>query len=287
MEPLRDRIGHVGGRAAIVALDVTDPVRIVAAFDEAEAAIGDLVDIVVHNSCIASAGSALDQSEEDWARVFSVNLDGARRVALGAARRLVEGQRPGVIVNVASNLGLRWGAGVAVYAASKAALIQMTRQHALEWARHGIRVNALVRRYAGTDLNRDLFASEPGQVMFRRIPQRRLGRHKELDGALLFLASEAGAVMTGSVIVADGGHNRTCRYDDLGDHVASYLNSFVDAVLDASGRGGIKLVGICQGGALSLCHAALFPETIRNLVTIVTSGDFHADRTKRRPCAAS
>ncbi|HSM12918.1 MAG TPA: SDR family oxidoreductase [Thermoanaerobaculia bacterium] len=206
MEPLRDRIAAAGGTAAVVALDVADPAAVPAAFDEAGAAVGGPIDLIVNNSGIASPGSALEQSEEDWARVFAINVDGARRVSVEGARRLVEGKRPGAIVNVASILGLRQGAGVTAYAASKAALIQMTRQHALEWARHGIRVNALAPGYIETDLNRDFFASEPGQAMIKRIPQRRLGRSEELDGALLLLASDAGSFMTGTALVADGGH---------------------------------------------------------------------------------
>jgi NAD(P)-dependent dehydrogenase (short-subunit alcohol dehydrogenase family) len=82
----------------------------------------------------------------------------------------------------------------------------MTRALALEWARHGIRVNALAPGYVETDLNRDFFASEAGQAMIRRIPQRRLGQAEDLDGALLLLASDASRYMTGSSIVIDGGH---------------------------------------------------------------------------------
>ena len=205
MEPLRDRLQAAGARAIVVALDVTDPQAVVAAFDAAEATLGP-VDVLVNNSGIAEPGAALEQSDADWARIFAVNLDGARRMAVEAAHRMVAGGRPGVIVNVASILGLRQGAGVSAYATTKAALIQMTRQHALEWARHGIRVNALAPGYIETDLNRDFFASAHGQVMIKRVPQRRLGQPQDLDGPLLLLASDAGTFMTGSVLVADGGH---------------------------------------------------------------------------------
>lgn len=206
MAALRDGIANRGGRAVVVALDVADRARVPGAFDEAEAALGGPVDVLVNNSGIAIPGAALDQPEEDWARVFAVNVDGARRMAAEAARRLVAAGMPGAIVNVASILGLRQGSGVTAYAASKAALIQLTRQQALEWARHGIRVNALAPGYIETDLNRDFFASDAGAAMVRRIPQRRLGAPEDLDGPLLLLASPAGAFMTGSVLVADGGH---------------------------------------------------------------------------------
>lgn len=192
--------------AHVTALDVTDPDSVRRAVDAAEAWAGTPVDLLVNNSGIAIPGASLEQSDQDWARVMGVNLDGARRMSVAVAARLVEAGRPGAIVNVASILGLRQGAGVSAYATSKAALIQLTKQHALEWARHGIRVNALAPGYVETDINRDFFATDRGQAQIRRIPQRRLGQAGDLAGPLLLLASDAGAFMTGSVLVADGGH---------------------------------------------------------------------------------
>jgi NAD(P)-dependent dehydrogenase (short-subunit alcohol dehydrogenase family) len=123
-----------------------------------------------------------------------------------AAQRLVAIGARGSIVNVASILGLRQGAGVAAYATSKAALVQLTKQQALEWARYGIRVNALCPGYIETDINRDFFATDAGLAQIKRVPQRRLGQPSELDGALLLLASEAGSFITGTALVVDGGH---------------------------------------------------------------------------------
>lgn len=205
MQDLRDRLVGQGSRALAVAMDVTDAASVAGALAEAEAAVGP-VDIVINNSGVAEPAASLDQSDEEWSRVFAVNLDGARRVSVAAVRRLVELKRPGAIVNVASILGLRQGSGVTAYAASKAALIQMTAQHALEWARYGVRVNALAPGYIETDINRDFFATEAGQAQVRRITQRRLGRPEELDGALLLLASDAGSFITGATLVVDGGH---------------------------------------------------------------------------------
>ncbi len=203
--PMQALAGRLGDRAAVVGMDVTDAASVAAGFDAGREAFG-IIDIVVNNSGIAQPGSALDQSDADWARIMAVNLDGARRVAVEAARRLVAEERTGAIVNIASILGLRQGAGVSAYATSKAALIQMTKSHALEWARHGIRVNALAPGYIQTDINRDFFATEAGHAQIKRIPMRRLGHARELDGALLLLASEAGAFITGAVLAADGGH---------------------------------------------------------------------------------
>lgn len=86
------------------------------------------------------------------------------------------------------------------------------------------------------------------------------------------------------VYVVDWGHpNRACCHDDLGDYIEGYLDSFVDAVRHQSSQDRINLLGICQGGVLSLCHAALFPEKIRNLILMVTPVDFHADQVEHHP----
>jgi len=127
------------------------------------------------------------------------------RVPRGAGQCRAEG-RGGSIINIASILGLRVAGNVAAYATAKAGVVQLTRALAFEWARHRIRVNALCPGYIETDLNRDFFASPAGQALIARIPQRRLGRMSDLDGPLLLLASEAGAFMTGTELVADGGH---------------------------------------------------------------------------------
>jgi len=163
-------------------------------------------DILVNNAGIADTKASLDLTEADWRRVLDTNLDGAWRMAQAVARSMIAAKRPGSIVNIASILGLRQATHLLAYAAAKAALVQVTKSLALEWARHGIRVNAIAPGYVITEMNRDFFASEPGQAMTKRVPQRRIGSPSDLDGALLLLASEAGAYMTGSVVVVDGGH---------------------------------------------------------------------------------
>lgn len=122
-----------------------------------------------------------------------------------AGERMIVRKR-GSIVNVASILGLRVAQQVPAYAAAKAGLIQLTKALALEWARHGVRVNALAPGYIATALNRDFFASEAGQALIRRVPQRRLGQPAHLDAPLLLLASDASEFMTGLVLAVDGGH---------------------------------------------------------------------------------
>jgi NAD(P)-dependent dehydrogenase (short-subunit alcohol dehydrogenase family) len=119
---------------------------------------------------------------------------------------MVKHGQGGSIVNIGSILGLRVSSQVPSYAASKAALIQLTKAMALELARYRIRVNTLAPGYVETGINREFFASEPGQALIKRVPQRRIGKPEELDGALLLLASDAGSYITGAVLAVDGGH---------------------------------------------------------------------------------
>jgi len=202
LEALRDEIAGSGGSARVLALDVADG-------DAVHSAIGGLgaaPDILINNAGLSGEGAALELSEEGWDRVLDTNLKGAFLVAQAVARGLREAERPGSIVNIASILGLRVGGGVSAYAASKAGLVQLTKALALEWARHRIRVNALCPGYVETDINRDFFASDAGQALIRRIPQRRLGTMSDLDAPLLLLASDAGSYITGATLAVDGGH---------------------------------------------------------------------------------
>lgn len=182
-------------------LDVTDAVSVQTLFET-----GQPCDIVINNAGISSAGdSALDTALDDFEAVVDTNLTGVFAVAKAAARRMKDAGG-GSIVNIASILGLRVAGHVAAYAASKAAVVQLTKALALEWARHGIRVNALCPGYVETPINTDFFQSDAGKALIKRIPQRRLGRLDDLDGALMLLASDASAYMTGTVIAVDGGH---------------------------------------------------------------------------------
>jgi len=204
-EALAAEIRAAGGKAVVHAMDVTDPQSVQAAVDAVAAALGPL-DVLVNNAGVAVTRPFLEITEQDWNDVVEVNLNGAWRVAQCVARQMRDSKRGGSIVNIASITGLRVAGAIAAYVASKAGLIQLTQAMALELARYNIRVNALAPGYIETDLNRDFFASDAGQALIKRIPQRRIGRPEELDGPLLLLASDASSYMTGSVIVADGGH---------------------------------------------------------------------------------
>jgi len=194
-----------GGRAVPVALDVTSPDSIRAAFAAAETELGPL-SVLVNNSGVAVAKRLLDQTEEDWDQVVDTNLKGAWLMAQEFARRLAALKRPGRIVNIASILGLRTIGHVAPYTASKAGLIHLTQVMALELAPLGIQANAIAPGYFATEMNREWLAGPAGQSMRKRVPMGRFGEPADLDGVLLLLASDAGRYINGVTIPVDGGH---------------------------------------------------------------------------------
>jgi 3-oxoacyl-[acyl-carrier protein] reductase len=204
LDEVRSRIAAAGGRALAIVADVLDRAAMTHAFDQAEAELGT-VDILINNAGVVHADRAVELAEAEWRRVLGTNLDAALYWSQEAARRLMAAQRGGAIVNIASILGFGVSKGVAAYAVSKAAIIQLTKALGLELASRGIRVNAIAPGWIITDLNRDYLASERGAAILKDIPLGRFGETRDLDGTLLLLCSDAGRFITGTTIVVDGG----------------------------------------------------------------------------------
>lgn len=203
LHELKQSLQHVN--VSVSSLDVASEESVTQCVQEAIAEHG-AIDILVNNAGIADAARAVDVNLESWSKVTSINLDGAWLMAREFGKHLIDSERAGSIVNITSILGHRVLSGVMSYAVSKAGLEQMTRALALEWARYNIRVNSIAPGYIMTDMNRDYLLSDAAAKMIGNIPQKRVGDPADLDGALLLLASDASAFMTGSTITVDGGH---------------------------------------------------------------------------------
>jgi len=204
-EAVVGEIKESGQQAVALAGDVAKPDAAAALVRDTESQLGP-IGILVNNAGVVVSKPVLQHTEEEWDYVLDTNLKGAWLMAREFAQHLVERQRPGRIVNIASVLGERTIASVPSYTAAKAGLIHLTRVLAMELARYGILVNAIAPGYVETDFNRDFFRSEAGKRLEARIPLRRIGQPQDIDGPMLLLASPAGAYMTGAVIAVDGGH---------------------------------------------------------------------------------
>ncbi len=166
------------------------------------------VDILVNNSGTVALAKPELEPMEDWRNVMAVNLDGAFHLSQLCAQDMIARGEGGVMVNIASILGIVSSGRLqqASYAASKGALVNLTRELACLWARNGIRVNALCPGFFDSELTQDLIDDEKGNSWLRKkTPMGRLGHEGELDGALLYLASPASSYVTGITLPVDGG----------------------------------------------------------------------------------
>jgi NAD(P)-dependent dehydrogenase (short-subunit alcohol dehydrogenase family) len=165
------------------------------------------IDVLVNNAGIGSPVPAEDEPVERFAEVMEVNVTALFALSQLVARQMLD-QGRGVIINVASILGLVASAPIkqASYTASKAAVVNLTRELAVQWARKGVRVNAIAPGWFPSEMTTEMF-TEPSAMAFleRNAPMARGGRPDELDGALLFLASDASSYVTGHVLTVDGG----------------------------------------------------------------------------------
>lgn len=198
-------IREAGGEAASVVTDVTNAASLSAALDEAEHRFGNFA-ILVNNAGMSQRTPAEDYGEADFDRMMDLNVKGVFRSMQEAARRWIAAGTPGAIVNLASFAGIRADPLSAPYAASKGAVVQLTRTCAVEWAGHGIRVNAIGPGYTRTEMTAPaLEEPETAAKVVARTPLGRVAEPSEMAGAAVFLASDAASYVTGHLLMVDGG----------------------------------------------------------------------------------
>jgi NAD(P)-dependent dehydrogenase (short-subunit alcohol dehydrogenase family) len=204
-EAVAKDISSSGGKAIAVTLDVTDRESVERMIEEVTELLGP-VDVLVNNAGLCYHRPAAEVPEDEWMDVFDVNVHGLWNCAQSVGRRMI-GNGGGVIVNVGSISAMIVNRPQMqpAYNASKAAVHQLTKSLAAEWAPHGVRVNALAPGYVKTEM------APVDEPQFRRhwiedVPMQRYAMPEELGPSLVYLASGASAFMTGSVLVIDGGY---------------------------------------------------------------------------------
>lgn len=205
---LEQEIAAAGGRAKAVAMDVADEASVIAAFDLAAEAFGP-VDTVVANAGMNAPGSALGLAADDFDRITSVNFRGVFLTAREGVRRMVaagsaESGR-GRVVLISSVTGSWVPSGSACYAATKAAVNQMGRALAKEWAGKGVNVNVIAPGYMVTEINDAMWDLPIGRKLLADFPRKRVMTASALDPILLYLASDASAEVAGSIFTIDDG----------------------------------------------------------------------------------
>jgi NAD(P)-dependent dehydrogenase (short-subunit alcohol dehydrogenase family) len=201
---LRDRYG---ARSLALRMDVASEDDVRAGVESVENELGP-VDLLVNNSGTSWGAPAAEMPVEAWRKVMEVNATGAFLCSREVGRRLIERGAPGAILNIASIAGLRGSPPEVLdavgYAASKGALVALTRDLAVKWARHGIRVNALAPGFFRTKMT-EVVLDRAEEKVARLVPLGRVGGETELMGAAVFLLSPAAAYVTGQVLAVDGG----------------------------------------------------------------------------------
>jgi len=199
-----EKIRALGRKSLDIATDVTDRANLEKLLAAAEAEFGH-VDILVNSAGITRRTPTLKVSDSEWDSILETNLSGTLRACQIFGRPMVE-RKQGRIINIASVASGRGFFEVAAYAASKAGVASLTKTLAVEWAKHGVCVNAIAPGVFRTDLNKALLdGTARGEEFLVRTPMRRFGKVEELVGAAVFLASDAASFVTGHILVVDGG----------------------------------------------------------------------------------
>jgi NAD(P)-dependent dehydrogenase (short-subunit alcohol dehydrogenase family) len=198
-------IQQLGRRASAFALDVQDAAACSAAVNAAAEALGG-IDILINNAGTEEVRSSVEVDALLWDKILDTNLKGAFFCAQAAAKRMLAAGHGGSIVNLCS-LTSHVGIPTAVpYGSSKSGLLGMTRGLAAEWAQHGIRVNAIAPGYFETAMTEVFYRNMDWRAdMLKKIPMQRFGKLDDLVGAVVFLASNASAYVTGQCLTVDGG----------------------------------------------------------------------------------
>jgi NAD(P)-dependent dehydrogenase (short-subunit alcohol dehydrogenase family) len=201
LEAVRDAIRATGGRAEALAVDITD----LAATAAAVATRGPF-DALVNSAGLARHTPALDTTPDDYDAAMNLNLRAAYFLTREVARGLISAGKPGSLINVSSQMGHVGGPDRAVYCANKHALEGMTKAMALEWAPHGIRVNTLCPTFIRTPLGEQTLKNPERRAwILSKIKLGRVGEIEDLMGPVVFLASDAAAMVTGTHLIVDGG----------------------------------------------------------------------------------
>lgn len=197
-------VKSLGRQAVSVAVDLTTSAGVTQAVDAAITTFGR-VDILVNSAGVVFLNDAEDLSEADWDKTMAVNLKAPFMLSQAVGRHMINAGK-GNIVNLASQAGLVALDNHIAYCASKAAIISMTKNLAMEWGQFNINVNAISPTVILTELGKKAWAGEVGEAMKKKIPAGRFGFPEEVAAVALFLASDAAGLITGENIVIDGGY---------------------------------------------------------------------------------